>query len=136
MAQVKVKYLLRKYGLLYYQRRIPEDIKPHYPGKTFILINLKTLDLTKATRLCAQYAARDDVLWATLRSGLDPDLTTTENRAAAEALLASWGTTRGARPNWDNPHGRKILEGMSDYFEERYGKQYTYGPYRFSNPET
>jgi hypothetical protein len=68
VAQVKVKYLLRKYGLLYFQRRIPADLKAHYSGKNFILINLKTSDLTKATRLCGQYAARYDVLWRMLRS--------------------------------------------------------------------
>jgi hypothetical protein len=95
VAQVKVKYLLRKYGLLYYQRRIPQDLKPHYSGRNFILINLKTLDLTKAARLCAQFSARDDILWASLRSGLDPNLTTTETREAAAALLASWGVERG-----------------------------------------
>jgi len=90
VAQVKIKYLLRKAGLLYYQRGIPSDLRPHYSGRALSLINLKTTDIAKAAKLCAQYAARDDALWCVLRSREGETLTTRESRAAAEALLQSW----------------------------------------------
>jgi hypothetical protein len=104
MAHVKVKYLLKKSGLLYYQRAIPSDLKPYYSGKPLLRINLKTLDPVKATQLCAQFAARDDLLWKQIRGGQDPNLTTVATRQAAEALLAS-GVPRGVR-RWG---GRQVI---------------------------
>ena len=125
MAHVKVKYLLRKSGLLYYQRAIPNDLKPHYSGKSLLRINLKTLDPAKATQLCAQYAARDDLLWKQIRSGQDPNLTTVETRQAAEGLLASWGAERGEALGWkaSNPTYEKVL----NYFETQYGVAFLCG---------
>src|ERR1017187_9474339 len=70
MATVKIKHLLRKAGLLYYSRRIPDDLKTHYP-QSIIRTNLKTLDLSKAARLCSEYAEADDRRWQALRSGVD-----------------------------------------------------------------
>ena len=137
MAHVKVKYLLRKSGLLYYQRAIPNDLKPHYSGKSLLRINLKTQNAVKATQLCAQYAARDDLLWKQIRSGQDPDLTTVETRQAAEALLASWGVEKGEalRWSWNNPQDREIFERITQYFEDRYGEAYVYGAYSPKSPE-
>jgi integrase len=120
VAQVKIKYLLRKAGLLYYQRGIPPDLRPHYSGRALILINLKTPDLAKAAKLCAQYAERDDALWRVLRSREGQTLTTQESREAAQALLTSWGTSRGARPTEDSP----IWERVYEYMVSRYGEGY------------
>jgi hypothetical protein len=131
MATIKVKYLLQKSGLLYYSRRIPDDLKDHY-SKSIIRVNLKTQDIGKAARLCAQYSARDDVLWTALRSGLDADLTTTENRAAAEALLASWGLGRGAiwGMSYDDPHDQEIFDNIDKYMAARHGQNYIYGQFK------
>jgi integrase len=133
MAMVKIKYLLRKDGLLYYQRGIPVDLRPHYSGRPLIRINLGTLDLGKAAGLCAKYAARDDVLWKVLRSGLDPDLTTSETRAAAEALLASWGVERGGiyGMSRDDPQ----IEAIENYMASRHGEIYIYGPFNVQKPD-
>jgi integrase len=81
MATVKVKHLLRKGGRLYYSRRIPDDLKPHY-SQSIIRTNLHTDDLTKAAQLCAEYARYDDGLWTSIRSGVDPSLTTVGNPEA------------------------------------------------------
>jgi integrase len=89
MATVKIKYLLRKDGLLYYQRGIPLDLRPHYSGRNLIRINLQTLDLGKAARLCTQYAEADDILWQTIRHGKGV-LTTAETRAAGQSLFTAW----------------------------------------------
>jgi integrase len=90
MATVKIKYLLRKAGILYYQRGIPADICPHYSGRRLIHINLKTQDLGKAAGLCAKYAAADDVRWQAIRNGVDPE-------AAAETALIL-RVARGRKP--------------------------------------
>jgi integrase len=136
MATIKVKYLLQKSGLLYYSRRIPDDLKDHY-SKSIIRVNLKTQDIGKAARLCAQYSARDDVLWTALRSGLDADLTTTENRAAAEALLASWGLGRGAiwGMSYDDPHDQEIFDNIDKYMAARHGQNYIYGQFSVQRPD-
>ena len=67
----KIKHLLRKAGLLYYQRGVPLDLRQHYSGRALILHNLKTQDLSKAARLCSEYAVADDNHWQALRSGVD-----------------------------------------------------------------
>jgi integrase len=90
MATVKIKYLLKKAGLLYYQRGIPADISPHYSGRRLIHINLKTQDLGNAAGLCAKYAAADDVRWQAIRNGVDPE------EAAATALILR--VARGRKP--------------------------------------
>ena len=106
MAMVKVKYLLRKSGLLYYQRAIPDDLKKHYSGKSLIRVNLGTQDAAKAARLIAEHASRDDVLWKHIRSGTN--LTTAETRAAGKALLEARAGHIGII-DWKNPIEREAL---------------------------
>ena len=132
MATVKIKHLLRKYDCLYYQRRIPTDLKDHYP-RSIIRERLDTDNLAEGAKRCAQFAARDDLLWKMLRSGLDPDLTTTETRAAAEALLASWGVERGGiyGMSRDDPQ----IEAIENYMASRHGKNYIYGPFNIQKPD-
>jgi integrase len=74
MATIKIKYLLRKEGRLYYQRGIPVDLRPHFSGRALAIHNLKTLDLGEAARLCARYAAADDRRFQAIRMGEDPAL--------------------------------------------------------------
>jgi integrase len=126
MATIKIKHLFQKGGMLYYSRRIPGDLKAHY-SKSIIRTNLKTSDIGKAARLVAQYAAKDDVLWRMLRSPEGREMTTPESRAAAEALLQSWGGSRGLRPRWyadDHPHEVAVIDNIEDYMMRKYGKDY------------
>src|ERR1019366_5196572 len=88
MATIKIKHLFQKGGRLYYSRRIPSDLKPHY-SQSIIRTNLKTQDISKAARLVAQFAARDNVLWRAIRDG-HGTLTTSETRLAGEALFEAW----------------------------------------------
>ena len=132
MATVKIKHLFQKGGRLYYSRRIPADLKAHY-SKSIIRTNLKTSDIGKAAKLVAQFAARDDVLWTALRSGLDPNLTTAENGAAAEALLASWGLSRGAV--WGLYYDDPKIEGIRNYMAAQHGQNYIYGQFDVQRPD-
>jgi integrase len=88
MATIKIKHLFQKGGRLYYSRRIPSDLKSHY-SQSIIRTNLKTQDISKAARLVAQFATRDDVLWRAIRDG-HGTLTTPETRVAGEALFEAW----------------------------------------------
>jgi integrase len=132
MATIKIKHLFQKGGRLYYSRRIPSDLKSLY-SQSIIRINLKTQDISKATKLVAQFAARDDVLWTALRRGSDLDLTTTENRAAAEVLLASWGLSRGAI--WGMYYDDPKIEAIRDYMAAQHGQNYIYGQFDVQRPD-
>ena len=71
MGKVQIRYLLSKGDSLYYNRRIPEDLRSHYPkDRKFIRVNLHTQDPGKAAQLIPALAAKDDALWSSLRSGL------------------------------------------------------------------
>jgi integrase len=74
MATVKIKYLLRKEGRLYYQRGIPVDLRPHFSGRALAIHNLKTSSLSEAARLCTKYAAADDARFQAIRMGQEPAL--------------------------------------------------------------
>jgi integrase len=87
MATVKIKHLFQKGSRCYYSRRIPDDMKLHYP-QSIIRTNLHTDDLSKAARLCGEYARHDDGLWASIRSGVDPALTTVGQPGATEGMTA------------------------------------------------
>jgi len=131
MATIKIKHLFQKGGRLYYSRRIPADLKPHY-SKSIIRINLKTSDIGKAAKQVAKFAARDDILWTALRGGEDPNLTTAENRAAAEALLTSWGLARGAVCGLYSDDAR--IETIREYMTARHGDLY-YGEFDIQRPD-
>ncbi|WP_293809373.1 DUF6538 domain-containing protein [uncultured Bosea sp.] len=96
---VAVKYLARKKpsGLYMYQRRIPDDLRKHYPGKTHYKVSLKTYSEAEAAKLCIEEAKRVEGLWDSLRS---PEAravgrTTPENTAAAKELLKLLGLEAG-----------------------------------------
>jgi integrase len=64
-----VRYLLKKPdGSLWYQRRVPVDLRYYYGKKARILESLKTKDPIVAARLVQTKATRDDRLWSALRS--------------------------------------------------------------------
>jgi integrase len=128
--KVTINYIQsRKSGLLYYYRRIPEELRGHYRGKRFRLQSLKTRDQQEALRKVAALASADDALWTSLRTpeAKDLGLTTPETRVAAQALLKDLGLSpgEGARTGHE---GQEILGTIVDvldgYFITRYGADY------------
>ncbi len=104
MATVKIKYLLRKDGALYYQRGVPVALRPHYSGRPLIRINLQTQDLVKAAGLCAKYALADDVKWRSIHDGADPE-------AAAQKALILRVLGQGKKPT-------RLTDALERYLSE------------------
>jgi integrase len=95
IVSVKVKYLWQKptSSLLYYRRRIPDDVKPlleasgsEWTGKEQIVISLQTDDLKAAASKIAKLAAKHDKEWEQLRNPSKAGLLT-----QAETLLRNRG---------------------------------------------
>ena len=74
MVKVQIRYLLRKSGSLDDNRRIPSDLKPHFPpGRAFIRSNLHTTDPWNAGSPIPALAAKDDALFEQLLLGQVPE---------------------------------------------------------------
>lgn len=114
---VAIDYLQKRpSGALYYYRRVPQDLLPHYNGKRFIVQSLKTKQEHVAAKRIAELAARDDAYWASLRSpeGQAAGLTTPVVRKAAQALLEVIGLSRGEGAR--NPS--EAVDSLDEYFTQ------------------
>ena len=92
--RIEVKYLeLRKYTW-YFRRRIPDQVKKLYPGKSgTIFFSLKTTDKAKAGRMAIANALKQDALWkGTLEGNVRYG---PEERKAADAFLDRFGLKPG-----------------------------------------
>ena len=84
--RLESKYILRKVNTYYFRRRIPQDVRHHYPGKkSDLFFSLKTKSLEEAARLANKYAKEQDALWAAWREG--GEFSSKENLVAAQKLL-------------------------------------------------
>ena len=69
MARQQAKYLFKKRGVFYFERRIPSELSDHYSSSK-IVKSLKTKNLNRAIKLARQLADKLDDHWATLRGDL------------------------------------------------------------------
>ena len=69
MATQQAKYLFKKRGVFYFERRIPSELSDHYSSSK-IVKSLKTKNLNRANKLARQLADKLDDHWATLRGDL------------------------------------------------------------------
>jgi len=60
------KYLFKKRGIYYFERRVPRDLSAHYQAPK-IIKSLKTKRKADAVTLSAQFAQRLDAYWASIR---------------------------------------------------------------------
>ena len=89
---VMAKYIFQKPGsdLWYFRRRIPDDVRKHYPGKSggYLIFSLQTKDATEAAKRANRKAVEQDALWKGIRGGdvsYGPEVV-----SAALALLDSY----------------------------------------------
>ncbi|WP_448325538.1 DUF6538 domain-containing protein [Sulfitobacter sp. M13] len=90
---IMAKYISQRSasGPWYFRRRIPDDLRKHYPAKKTgqLYFSLQTEDASKAAQIANRHSLEQDALWASLRDGSvseGPDLV-----KAANALLESFG---------------------------------------------
>jgi hypothetical protein len=118
---VSIRHLLMKPdGSLYYQRRIPADLKPHYGNKHRILESLRTRSPPEAARKIKVLTKRDDSLWEAMRAsssnGEEP-IAPPVIRFQAEALLKQWRFEPGVKREW-------YQENFADKMLEKYGNDW------------
>ena len=53
MSKFREPYLVRKRGIFYLQKRIPQQLTGHY-GRTFVRNSLRTTDRLEASKLASQ----------------------------------------------------------------------------------
>ena len=53
MSKFRAPYLVRKRGIFYLQKRIPQQLKGHY-GRNFVRKSLRTKDRLEASKLASQ----------------------------------------------------------------------------------
>lgn len=145
IVSLKLKHIWKKpnSSLLYYRRRIPEDLKSlleaagsEWAGKSQIVISLQTSDLKTAAPKIAKLAAQHDKEWEELRN---PSKAGT--LAQAEALLRNRGIDP-AVPNEDEQalsHFFDIVEDslprrVKDNLQEAYEGDYSTNPKRDIDP--
>ncbi|WP_375708115.1 DUF6538 domain-containing protein, partial [Sulfitobacter sp. HGT1] len=94
---VMAKYIFQKNASSpwYFRRRIPDDLRKHYPAKKngYLIFSLQTKDASKAAQAAHRQSLEQDALWGSLRDGAaseGPELV-----RAANALLGSFGIKAG-----------------------------------------
>lgn len=145
IVSVKVKYLWQKptSSLLYYRRRVPDDIKPlleasgsEWAGKDQIVISLQTDDPKAAVPKIAKLAAKHDKEWEQLRNPSKAGML-----VQAETLLRNRGIDPSA-PRADEVALRIFLDmiedglptKIKDDLQEAYENDYPVNPKRDIDP--
>ncbi|WP_154661121.1 phage integrase [Microvirga lotononidis] len=108
--------------MYFYYRRIPEDLRSHYGEKRFRRVSLQTNQPHIAAKKIAALAAKDDALWASLRSseGQELGLTTAQAREGAEALIEKLGLAPGDGFRANQVAYGNVVDVLDDYFGSRY----------------
>ena len=116
-VSVKLKHIWKKpnSSLLYYRRRIPDDIKPllevsgsKWAGRSQIVISLQTSDPKVAASMVAKLAAQHDKEWEQLRNPSNGG-----TLPQAESLLRNWGIDPAA-PNQDEEALGHFFDSVED----------------------
>jgi integrase len=145
IVSVKVKYLWQKptSPLLYYRRRVPDDIKSlleasgsEWAGKEQIVISLQTDDPKAAAFKIAKLAAKHDNEWEQLRNPSKAGLL-----AQAETLLRNRGIDPAAPKADEEALGiffDMVEDGLptkvKDHLQEAYEHDYPVNPKRDIEP--
>jgi integrase len=144
-VSVKVKYLWKKPDtpLLYYRRRVPDDVKrlleasgSEWAGKAQIVISLQTDDPKAAATKIAKLAAKHDKEWEQLRNPSKAGML-----VQAETLLRNRGIDPAA-PNVDEESlgifFDMVEDGLptkvKDHLQEAYENDYPVNPERDIDP--
>ena len=65
MSKFRAPYLVRKRGIFYLQKRIPQQLTGHY-GRAFVRKSLRTKDRLEASKLASQLVRGSEREWSEL----------------------------------------------------------------------
>ena len=124
--QIVVKYLRQKNkgGVWYFRRRVPDDVRGHYPSLNkagVLFVSLKAKNQSEAAKKANQMALEQDALWRKLRDGeIDASK---DVDSAAIALLSSFGFVpyQGDKLETDNAHHDRFIDEL-DFQAEVQGR--------------
>lgn len=145
IVSVKIKHLWQKptSSLLYYRRRIPDDIKPlleasgsEWAGKVQIVISLQTKDPSVAASRIAKLVEKHDKEWEQLRNPSKAGML-----AQAETLLRNRGIDPSAPKADEEALGiffdmveDDLPTKVKDHLQEAYENDYPVNPRRDIDP--
>ena len=75
LATQRAKYLFKKRGVYYFERRVPTELLAQYSSPK-IVKSLKTKNVKRANKLARQLADKLDDHWALLRGDLSSSMVT------------------------------------------------------------
>ena len=64
-------YLYKRYGIYYFSKHVPCDVKHHYRSKR-IVMSLRTKSASRASRACQSLLQRLEDYWLSLRLSVSP----------------------------------------------------------------
>ena len=92
--RVTVNYVEQRRGIFYFCRRLPQDLRQHYPNnQTQLFFSLQTRNKLEAVKRAEFEASKQNALWKALREGwleVGPEV-----NAAAVAMLDAYGLKPG-----------------------------------------
>jgi integrase len=126
---VTIKYTYQRGKTTIYQRSVPTDLRPRYPGAT-IKQDLNTGDPIKVARMVAALNEKLEAEWAGLRAA--PESSPKSLKAHADAFLKARGVIPGAPDN--DPLAIELIADHVDNKRMRYagGDEHLY---RDADPE-
>lgn len=65
--KVQIKYVFQRGDTLYWQRRVPKDLKERYGNAPLLKVNLKTNDLNRAAKMVERLNQQHEAQWEAMR---------------------------------------------------------------------
>ncbi|SET60913.1 Phage integrase family protein [Nitrosospira multiformis] len=115
---VSIKYVYQRGNTYYYQRKIPQDLLPRYPGTTHIKVNLKTNEPAQVAKKVRDLNRQYESTWAAMRG--NSDLQPLSIRQAAVKLLDQYGLK--PQPADNDEHGVDSFIGLLQRKHEAYAQ--------------
>ena len=115
--RVSIKYVYQRGNTYYYQRKIPQDLLPRYPGTTHIKVNLKTNEPVQVAKKVRDLNRGYESTWAAMRG--NPDLQPLSIRKAAIKLLDQYGLKPQPAHNDESHRVLRRLQVLREWSHEQ-----------------
>ena len=120
MVEQQAKFLFRKRGVYYFERRVPVELSAHYSSPK-IVKSLKTKNVKRANKLARQLADRLDDHWALLRGDLFSSMVADQKAMASLPVQKSSITIQDALSEYLRHKGQGKGSRFKRYAERSVG---------------